>query len=72
MLEAFLIVHRNHELRFVPEGVDEILEDTLGIFRGTHPEVIEEAKQAKVNWTAEKHEWQQMIERGWFKGPEKE
>ena len=25
-LELFLIGHRNHELRFVPEGVDELIE----------------------------------------------
>lgn len=25
-IEAFLIQHRNHEIRFVPEGVDELLE----------------------------------------------
>ncbi len=26
VMEAFLILHRNHEIRFVPEGVDELLE----------------------------------------------
>lgn len=26
-IEGFLIRHRNHELRFVPEGVDEMLEE---------------------------------------------
>src|SRR5687768_6857809 len=25
-IEGFLIRHRNHEIRFVPEGVDELLE----------------------------------------------
>ena len=25
-IEAFLLFHRNHELRFVPEGVDELLD----------------------------------------------
>lgn len=26
VLEKYLLIHRNHELRFVPEGVDELFE----------------------------------------------
>jgi hypothetical protein len=61
-LEAFLIAHRNHELRFVPEGVDEMLEKSLGFFHGCSiQEVIAAARKAHIKWTAEKQAWEDKL-----------
>jgi hypothetical protein len=61
-VEAFLILHRNHELRVVPEGVDEMLEKTLGYFHAPSvQEIITEAKGTPVDWTGEKRMWQAKI-----------
>ena len=38
VVESFLIKHRNHELRFAPEGVDELLSERIGQFRMVDPE----------------------------------
>ena len=44
VIEKFLIIHRNHELRFVPEGVDELLEATIGYVAASWSEDILDQK----------------------------
>jgi hypothetical protein len=57
-LEKFLILHRNHELRFVPEGTDEILEETVGTIQEIESDELLEKKVAiEVNGREEKQMW---------------
>ncbi|WP_437740788.1 hypothetical protein WMF39_34715 [Sorangium sp. So ce1504] len=45
-IEAFLIQHRNHEIRFVPEGVDELIETGDEIVELLDPDEIIAAQNA--------------------------
>lgn len=57
-VEGFLIRHRNHELRFVPEGVDEILEDGGDVFTPLDPQdVLWPTVECKVDPEREMAEW---------------
>jgi hypothetical protein len=61
VIERYLILHRNHELRFVPEGVDEILEDTLGFIRDIQVEELFSISVSDINWWKELQHWKNII-----------
>ncbi|WP_017327377.1 hypothetical protein [Synechococcus sp. PCC 7336] len=59
VMEKFLILHRNHELRFVPEGVDEMLEIVDGkvVDRSEEESILESPVVPGVDWWKEKEDW---------------
>lgn len=62
VMEKFLIAHRNHELRFVPEGVDELLENKLGFISNVESnDVLKNKIVPEVNWGKEKEDWEQKL-----------
>lgn len=62
VMERFLIRHRNHELRFVPEGVDELLEGSLGYIEDVDADVIRNSRvDPEPDWDEELAEWQRRI-----------
>lgn len=64
VIEKFLILHRNHELRFVPEGVDEFLEDDLGFTDDVEgDDLLKEKVEPEVDWWKEKEVWQEKLEK---------
>lgn len=40
VFERFLLLHRNHALRFVPEGVDELVESSIGFIPDVSPNEV--------------------------------
>src|SRR6266487_1745029 len=62
VLQKFLILHRNHEIRVVPEGVSDYWEGTLGPFTPVEPEAILAAPlNPPLDWAAEREHWRQVI-----------
>lgn len=57
-VEGFLIRHRNHEIRFVPEGVDELLDTPNSSVQPVKvEEVVGPAPAIDVNADRELREW---------------
>ena len=62
-IEKFLILHRNHELRFVPEGVDELFESTLGFINDVDAdEVIARPVDPEPDAVMERESWKEKID----------
>ena len=62
VLEKFLILHRNHELIFVPEGVDEYLEDYIGYIQDVDSkEILNEKVEPEVDWWEELQMWRRKV-----------
>jgi hypothetical protein len=61
-IEGFLIRHRNHELRFVPEGVDELLETSgAGAVPVELDEILAPDESVGVNEEAELQRWRERL-----------
>ena len=63
-LAIFLIVHRNHTLMFVPEGVDELIEesDMGAMFDTMEPSILEaNASSVEFDAEAELERWRQNL-----------
>lgn len=61
VVEKFLITHRNHELRFVPEGVDELLEDECNIFEPDDAHELLAQEGVAPDWEKELVEWNRKL-----------
>lgn len=58
VMEKFLILHRNHHLMFVPEGVDEFMEDELGFIEALEAdELLKAPVDPEVDWHKERSDW---------------
>lgn len=63
-IEGFLIRHRNHEIRFVPEGVDELLETPAGAVQPLEAEVVVAPQQeGDVDPSGELEDWRRRLGR---------
>ncbi len=57
-VEGFLIRHRNHEIRFVPEGVDELLDTPISCVGALDvEEVVAPSAAIDVDADGELQEW---------------
>jgi hypothetical protein len=62
-LEAFLIGHRNHELRVVPEGVDELLETPERGFEPVDPGELTKQPGLEPDPESELDAWRSKVRR---------
>lgn len=60
-IEAFLIRHRNHELRFVPEGVDELLESASRSVRAVETQELLSPCDVAYDAEAELARWHSSL-----------
>jgi hypothetical protein len=62
-VEAFLIRHRNHELRFVPEGVDELLDTPERGFEPVDPGELTRQPGGEPDPESELEAWKSKVRR---------
>jgi hypothetical protein len=60
-IERFFIRHRNHELRFCPEGVDELLEKTGDEFKSLTMEDVDGYQFEEVDAEHELKLWRERL-----------
>jgi hypothetical protein len=64
VVEAFLLQHRNHELRFVPEGVDELIETwASGVEPVEAADLLRQQSGVEVDADVELREWTKRLSR---------
>jgi hypothetical protein len=61
VIEKFLIHHRNHEIRFVPEGVDEYLEKKLGSIEGLDANGVLSLPRDEPDWQSDLDLWRKNL-----------
>ncbi len=62
VVEGFLIRHRNHEIRFVPEGVDELLDTPTTCVNALDAENVVSPRDDNVDAARELANWRQRLE----------